>query len=78
MSRLGVVDMESLCFCQVPRQQVQFAQSQADHFQTWCREGANLDQTITLNFEDLKMLFHFFKCNGPRLTRYKRRGVFRR
>ena len=65
--------MENVCFCCIPQHQRPFVIKQAKLFQIFCKEGADLYQTVKMTYADLEMLLNFFRCNGPYLTRYKRK-----
>ena len=64
--------MDKLCYCRVPLEKRQLALSHAHLFLNWHREGVqDTVSQIVLSHSDLIMLLDFFRCNGPRLTRYK-------
>ena len=65
--------MDQLCFCHVPVEKRQLALCHAQLFLTFHQEGVqDTEPQTVLSRDDIIMLLNFFRCNGPRLTRYKR------
>ena len=65
--------MDKLCFCCVPLEKRQLAISHAQLFYTCHQEGVQQSGlSSTISKEDMMMLLNFIRCNGPRLTRYKK------
>ena len=67
---------DSLCFCHITLEQDKhLARRAACMFKHMICNQVMTDFEETLSVREIFMLLNFFKCNGPKLSRYKQRRL---